>query len=243
MSSHSATARPFRCARSLTASRPLAGPESTIEAQTNFTFPEHSPLSFTLVLLLSKDPFLSFQSRKCSVMALKCAICGKGPHFGNVVSHANNTRRRRWNPNLKRVSGGGRSLQAGARVHRLHPFGPCEKSSLSKYLELSSDLPNQPTQGPWTPPRWCVVAPGGHASRCPRRLSRPGTPRRGRLGGREWHRDQARRGREILPFPNQSGSSGTFAGRSALAKAERPRSTHQQRDSPRARQETQPRSE
>ncbi len=36
-------------------------------------------------------------------MALKCAICGKGPHYGNVVSHANNTRRRRWNPNLKRV--------------------------------------------------------------------------------------------------------------------------------------------
>jgi large subunit ribosomal protein L28 len=36
-------------------------------------------------------------------MALKCAICGKAPHFGNTVSHANNTRRRRWNPNLKRV--------------------------------------------------------------------------------------------------------------------------------------------
>ncbi|HEY6266151.1 MAG TPA: 50S ribosomal protein L28 [Candidatus Acidoferrum sp.] len=36
-------------------------------------------------------------------MALKCDFCGKGPHYGNVVSHANNTRRRRWNPNLKRV--------------------------------------------------------------------------------------------------------------------------------------------
>ena len=36
-------------------------------------------------------------------MALKCDICGKGPHYGNVVSHANNTRRRRWNVNLKRV--------------------------------------------------------------------------------------------------------------------------------------------
>jgi large subunit ribosomal protein L28 len=36
-------------------------------------------------------------------MALKCAICGKAPHYGNVVSHANNKRRRRWNPNLKRV--------------------------------------------------------------------------------------------------------------------------------------------
>jgi len=36
-------------------------------------------------------------------MALKCELCGKGPHYGNVISHANNTRRRRWNPNLKRV--------------------------------------------------------------------------------------------------------------------------------------------
>jgi len=44
-------------------------------------------------------------------MALKCDFCGKGPHYGNVVSHANNTRRRRWNPNLKSV----RALVAGAR--------------------------------------------------------------------------------------------------------------------------------
>jgi large subunit ribosomal protein L28 len=36
-------------------------------------------------------------------MALKCEFCGKAPHYGNVISHANNTRRRRWNPNLKRV--------------------------------------------------------------------------------------------------------------------------------------------
>jgi len=36
-------------------------------------------------------------------MAQRCELCGKGPHFGNVVSHANNTRRRRWNPNLQRV--------------------------------------------------------------------------------------------------------------------------------------------
>jgi large subunit ribosomal protein L28 len=44
-------------------------------------------------------------------MALKCEFCGKGPHFGNVISHANNTRRRRWNPNLKRV----RAVVAGVR--------------------------------------------------------------------------------------------------------------------------------
>jgi large subunit ribosomal protein L28 len=46
-------------------------------------------------------------------MAMKCKICGKGPSFGNVISHANNTRRRRWNPNLQRV----RAVVDGARKH------------------------------------------------------------------------------------------------------------------------------
>jgi large subunit ribosomal protein L28 len=46
-------------------------------------------------------------------MAQRCKICGKGPSFGNVVSHANNTRRRRWNPNLQRV----RAVVDGVRKH------------------------------------------------------------------------------------------------------------------------------
>jgi large subunit ribosomal protein L28 len=46
-------------------------------------------------------------------MAQKCEVCGKGPHYGNVISHANNTRRRRWNPNLKRV----RAVVGGSRKH------------------------------------------------------------------------------------------------------------------------------
>jgi large subunit ribosomal protein L28 len=46
-------------------------------------------------------------------MAMRCKICGKGPSFGNVISHANNTRRRRWNPNLQRV----RAVVDGARKH------------------------------------------------------------------------------------------------------------------------------
>ncbi len=36
-------------------------------------------------------------------MAKKCDICGKGPMVGNNVSHAHNTTRRRWLPNLKKV--------------------------------------------------------------------------------------------------------------------------------------------
>jgi len=46
-------------------------------------------------------------------MAMRCKICGKGPSFGNVISHANNTRRRRWNPNLQRV----RAVVEGVRKH------------------------------------------------------------------------------------------------------------------------------
>jgi large subunit ribosomal protein L28 len=44
-------------------------------------------------------------------MAQKCELCGKGPQYGNVISHANNTRRRRWNPNLRTVH----ALVNGAR--------------------------------------------------------------------------------------------------------------------------------
>lgn len=36
-------------------------------------------------------------------MAKRCDICGKGPQFGNNVSHANNKTRRRFNPNLQPV--------------------------------------------------------------------------------------------------------------------------------------------
>ena len=36
-------------------------------------------------------------------MAQVCDICGKGPQFGNKVSHANNITKRRWNVNLRPV--------------------------------------------------------------------------------------------------------------------------------------------
>jgi large subunit ribosomal protein L28 len=37
------------------------------------------------------------------VMAQVCDICGKGPQFGNNISHAHNVSRRRWNVNLQAV--------------------------------------------------------------------------------------------------------------------------------------------
>jgi large subunit ribosomal protein L28 len=36
-------------------------------------------------------------------MAQRCEICGKGPQFGNRVSHAHNVTHRRFNPNLQSV--------------------------------------------------------------------------------------------------------------------------------------------
>ena len=36
-------------------------------------------------------------------MAQVCDICGKGPQFGNNISHAHNVSRRRWNVNLRPV--------------------------------------------------------------------------------------------------------------------------------------------
>jgi len=36
-------------------------------------------------------------------MAQVCDICGKGPQFGNNISHAHNITRRRWSVNLQAV--------------------------------------------------------------------------------------------------------------------------------------------
>ncbi|RNC68859.1 MAG: 50S ribosomal protein L28 [Desulfuromonadales bacterium] len=36
-------------------------------------------------------------------MSKKCEICGKGPSFGNNVSHANNKTRTTWYPNLQKI--------------------------------------------------------------------------------------------------------------------------------------------
>jgi large subunit ribosomal protein L28 len=36
-------------------------------------------------------------------MPKACEICGRGPAYGNNISHAHNRTRRRWEPNLQRV--------------------------------------------------------------------------------------------------------------------------------------------
>lgn len=37
-------------------------------------------------------------------MSRKCSVCGKGPTVGNKVSHAHNATRRRWLPNLQKIT-------------------------------------------------------------------------------------------------------------------------------------------
>src|SRR5256884_9282281 len=78
-------------------------------------------------------------------MALKCEFCGKAPHFGNVISHANNTRRRRWNPNLKRV----RAVVAGGRKNvrvctAWMRAGKIKKAPSVSNLELDRSEPTFP---------------------------------------------------------------------------------------------------
>lgn len=37
-------------------------------------------------------------------MSKRCAICGKGPSVGNRISHAHNVSKRRWLPNLQKIT-------------------------------------------------------------------------------------------------------------------------------------------
>jgi len=44
-------------------------------------------------------------------MSRVCKVCGKGPRFGNQISHAHNVSQRIWYPNLQSV----RVILKGAR--------------------------------------------------------------------------------------------------------------------------------
>jgi len=56
-------------------------------------------------------------------VASVCDICGKGPGFGNNVSHSHRRTRRRWNPNVQRV----RAL-VGGTPKRLYVCTSCIKA-------------------------------------------------------------------------------------------------------------------
>jgi large subunit ribosomal protein L28 len=56
-------------------------------------------------------------------LAQRCDICGKGPRFGNRVSHAHNVTHRRFNPNLQQV----RAVVRGAH-RRIRACTSCLRS-------------------------------------------------------------------------------------------------------------------
>jgi large subunit ribosomal protein L28 len=58
-----------------------------------------------------------------STVAANCEVCGKGPGFGNSISHSHRRTRRRWNPNIQTV----RAVVAGA-PKRLNVCTSCIKA-------------------------------------------------------------------------------------------------------------------
>lgn len=56
-------------------------------------------------------------------MAKVCDVCGRGPQFGNRISHAHNVTKRRWNLNLQEV----RAVVKGANK-RIRVCTSCLKS-------------------------------------------------------------------------------------------------------------------
>ncbi|MCD6233716.1 MAG: 50S ribosomal protein L28 [Candidatus Neomarinimicrobiota bacterium] len=57
-------------------------------------------------------------------MSKVCDICGKGPVYGNNVSHSHNKTRRRWEPNLQKVR-----VNMNGTVKRLKVCTTCLKSN------------------------------------------------------------------------------------------------------------------
>ena len=53
-------------------------------------------------------------------MAKKCDIYGKGPLVGNNVSHAHNTSKRRWMPNIKKMR-----IKQGASMRHAYVCTKC----------------------------------------------------------------------------------------------------------------------
>jgi large subunit ribosomal protein L28 len=56
-------------------------------------------------------------------MARVCDVCGKGPQFGNKISHAHNVTKRRWDINLQAV----RAVVGGA-TKRIRACTACIRS-------------------------------------------------------------------------------------------------------------------
>lgn len=47
---------------------------------------------------------VSYHPKGVKEMSVKCDICGKGPQFGHNVSHSKRHTKRRWSPNIQKVT-------------------------------------------------------------------------------------------------------------------------------------------
>ena len=56
-------------------------------------------------------------------MARVCEVCGKGPQFGNNISHAHNVSKRRWNVNLRPVK-----AKVGGQARKMRVCANCLRS-------------------------------------------------------------------------------------------------------------------
>ena len=69
-------------------------------------------------------------------MAKRCDVCGKGPQFGNNVSHANNKTRRRFNPNLQSIRVQLPRAETDERKFALAALKAAKLSKLRKKFEI-----------------------------------------------------------------------------------------------------------
>jgi large subunit ribosomal protein L28 len=67
-----------------------------------------------------------FEKKGSFSMSRKCEFCGKIPHVGNNVSHANNKTKRLWYPNLQSV----RHVSRDGQVRRIRVCTRCIRTGL-----------------------------------------------------------------------------------------------------------------
>ena len=60
-------------------------------------------------------------------MSRKCEVCGKGPMTGNRVSHAHNLTKRRWLPNLQRIT-----VELKGKVRNVYACTSCIRSGKAR---------------------------------------------------------------------------------------------------------------
>jgi large subunit ribosomal protein L28 len=81
------------------------------------------PVDYCKINTSATDVFGNRPGRNSRVMARVCDVCGKGPQFGNTISHAHNVSKRRWNVNLRPVH-----AKVGASTKHIRACTACIRS-------------------------------------------------------------------------------------------------------------------